>query len=202
MSECGKRWVNASRALNMRSETIKRFCLFYISGFHLKLITNTSQHIHSSMEKLAEEIVCNIAARLGSDDLFNLRLTCRTLQKNSFHEFATEYFQSKAVHFTSDSLKSLVAISESKALRAYIRNVYVSTKIFTEHIFDERDCGCCIWEPPTVWTYAYRIACTDTRHRRLRKHIAPMPETSPTSSLQDRTTRCCTPSSRTSSSSI
>lgn len=92
---------------------------------------------------LAEEIVCNIAARLGSDDLFALRLTCTALEAKTFHEFANEYFTSKCVHFTTDSLKSLLRTTESKRLRPYLREVYVSSKMFCEDALDiECSSGC------------------------------------------------------------
>lgn len=62
------------------------------------------KHIMARLTALPEELVSNIAQRLGSDDLFSLRLSCKTLSEKSFHDFATEYFSEKCVMFTSESL--------------------------------------------------------------------------------------------------
>lgn len=51
---------------------------------------------------LPEELVSNIAVKLGSDDIFSLRLTCRDLEAKCLHEFATEYFVRKGFIFTSE----------------------------------------------------------------------------------------------------
>lgn len=53
--------------------------------------------------KLPEELVSNIACKLGSDDLFALRLTCRDLEAKSLHEFGTEYFAAKCFIFTTEA---------------------------------------------------------------------------------------------------
>ncbi|QIW97852.1 hypothetical protein AMS68_003370 [Peltaster fructicola] len=120
--------------------------------------------------KIPEEVLSNVAARLGPDDLFNLRLTCRAFQANTFHEFATEYFSSKCVHFTTDSLKSLVAITESKSLRPYLQEVFVCSKWFIEGLFDHNFCGCCPFKPPTKIAEAYRTFARDQLKLKISGH--------------------------------
>ncbi|OQN95374.1 hypothetical protein B0A48_18480 [Cryoendolithus antarcticus] len=83
--------------------------------------------------ELPEELVSNISCRLGIDDVRSLRLSSKTIEEKCFHEFATEWFSSKAVHFTTDSLGVLVDISLSKRLAKYVKDVRILTTMFSDH---------------------------------------------------------------------
>ncbi|KAK4508630.1 hypothetical protein PRZ48_002369 [Zasmidium cellare] len=97
--------------------------------------------------KLPEELVSNIACKLGSDDLFSLRLTCRDLEVKSFHEFVHEYFGSKCFMFTTESLKVLVNIAKSPKLNHYLKKVYITTASATNRQVHCCQHGNCAWNP-------------------------------------------------------
>lgn len=109
---------------------------------------------------LPEELISNIACKLGSDDKCALRLTCRALEEKSHHEFATEHFSAKCVHFTTDSLKSLVDISHSR-LSKYVRKVYIITALFAEstNVCSNHPSG--HWHPSTREKEAYKFYVQD-----------------------------------------
>ena len=102
--------------------------------------------ITNSMSKLAqlpEELVSNISIKLGSDDIFAFRLTCKALEQKSFHEFATEYYHSKAFVFTTESLKVLLNIAQHDRLRGHLQNVYFMPALYSSRAFDcPRGCHC------------------------------------------------------------
>lgn len=103
-----------------------------------------SNNAASRLATLPEELLSNISIKLGSDDIFALRLTCRDVEakvsicvcdENSFwpthannlqtfHEFATEYFTAKCFIFTTESLNVLVRISKHHKLREYLTKLY------------------------------------------------------------------------------
>lgn len=115
------------------------------------------------LDELPEELVSNISVRLHADDISALRLTCRALEHKSFHEFATEYFQEKCFMITTDSLKVLVAISNSEKLKGYLHHVHFMTALFSDGAFNcPRGCNCA-WQPSVKQKDAYRTYVYDQK---------------------------------------
>lgn len=112
------------------------------------------------LSELPEELISNIACRLDSDDKFALRLTCRALDEKSFHEFAAEHFSKKCVHFTTDSLQSIVDISHSRLARN-VKELSIITALFLE-----QDHGCPAghkshWKPTVRQSEAHKFYAQD-----------------------------------------
>lgn len=117
----------------------------------------------SRLVALPEELISNIAHRLGSDDIYSFRLTNKTIESKCFHEFATEYFTSKAVHFTSDSLRVIVGIANNKRLRDYLHELYIIPALFYEGAFQCPSGDKCGWRPTVRQSEAYRTYMLDQR---------------------------------------
>jgi len=100
--------------------------------------------------KLPGELVDNIAFRLGSDDKFSLRLTCRELEQKSQRAFGLHHFTKKCVHLTTDSLTVLLNISKSKKLGKYVRDVTLITALFSAADTARLivPCKCCFAQNP------------------------------------------------------
>lgn len=118
---------------------------------------------------LPEELVSNIATKLCGDDKCALRLTCCALDEKSFHEFATEHFSEKCVHFTTDSLKALVGISHSR-LAKYVKEISVVTALFSEQAFTCPGREAPHWRPTTRQSEAYRFYISDQASLRTTGH--------------------------------
>ena len=100
---------------------------------HFEQHTTRAQE-HDNMPSILElpgELVDNIAYRLGSDDKFSLRLTCRELEQKSQRAFGLHHFTKKCVHLTTDSLTVLLNISKSEKLGKYVRDVTLITALFS-----------------------------------------------------------------------
>nr|POE77728.1 hypothetical protein CFP56_09371 [Quercus suber] len=106
-------------------------------------------NLASRLAALPGEIVSNIGGRLGSDDFFSFRLTCRDVEAKSLHTFAMEYFSCKGFIFTSDSLKVLLHIAESERLHKYLRCVQFVTAYFPERQIECSN-GCRCYAAPTI----------------------------------------------------
>lgn len=72
---------------------------------------------------LAVELVELIANDLEGDGLLALRLTCRELQKKTFHCFARRFFTSIKTDLSDDSLQRVDALSQHQALRPYVQGL-------------------------------------------------------------------------------
>jgi len=121
--------------------------------------------IPSDMERtllssLPEELISNIACKLGSDDIFAFRLTCKAIETKSLHEFATEYFSEKCVHLTTDSLKALVDISGSK-LNKYVKGLSLVTALFDKQGFQCPGRATTHWRPSVRQSEAYKFYISD-----------------------------------------
>jgi hypothetical protein len=117
----------------------------------------------SQLSNLPEELISNIACRLG-DDKFALRATCRALQEKTFHEFATEHFSEKCVHFTTDSLKVLRDISSCPRLSKYVKKVFIVTALFSEQSFTcPGSHANAHWRPTVRQSEAYKFYMEDQR---------------------------------------
>lgn len=121
----------------------------------------------ANLSDLPEELVCNIAMRLWSDDVQSLRLTCKALEEKTLHDFALEYFSDKAVIISSSSLKTLNAIANSDKLRGFLRRVHVLTAYFSDSAFT---CGkacpygnCCGWQPTIRQREAWKFLVQDAK---------------------------------------
>ena len=109
---------------------------------------------------LPEELISNIACKLGSDDIFAFKSTCHAIQIKSFHEFATEYFSEKCVHFTTDSLQALVGISGSR-LAKYVKSLSVVTAMFDNQGFSCPGRSSTHWRPTVRQSEAYKFYMSD-----------------------------------------
>lgn len=120
-----------------------------------------------NLKDLPEELVSNISLRLWSDDVQALRLTCKTLEQKTLHEWATEYFSKKAFIISTDSLKVLQGIADSPKLRPFVHGIHILTAYFTEAAFA---CGktcpyghCLGWNPTIRQREAWKFFCDDQK---------------------------------------
>ncbi|KAK5172049.1 uncharacterized protein LTR77_003686 [Saxophila tyrrhenica] len=118
----------------------------------------------SRLEGMPEELMSNISIKLGSDDIFNFRLTCRSIEHKTFHEFANEYFNSKCFILTTESLKVLVNIATSEKLRGYLHEVYLVPALFSDRVFNCCQGDLCVWKPSTRQTEAWRFYMQDQKN--------------------------------------
>jgi hypothetical protein len=72
---------------------------------------------------LAVELVELIAGHLEADGLLELRLTCRDLQKKTFHQFARRFFSSIKTDLSEESLGRIDALSRHSQLRSYVHGL-------------------------------------------------------------------------------
>lgn len=108
--------------------------------------TPAGPRVAPHLPTLPEELVSNISLKLGSDDIFAFRLTCRALEQKSFHEFATEYFKEKGFLITSDSLKALVGIAFSEKLRGHLHTINILPTLFSDRAFKCCNGDDCMWK--------------------------------------------------------
>ena len=99
------------------------------------------------LAELPEELISNISIKLGPDDIFAFRLTCRSLEERSFHEFAAEHFSQKCFMPTTESLKVLSHIAESERLRGYLHQIYVVPALFSDRTLNCCNGKGCAWKP-------------------------------------------------------
>lgn len=114
------------------------------------------------LSDLPEELISNITCKLG-DDKFALRATCRALEEKSFHEFATEHFSEKCVHFTTDSLKVLRDISSCPRLSKFVKEVSIVTALFSEQGFSCPGRATQHWRPSVRQSEAYKFYMNDQK---------------------------------------
>lgn len=72
---------------------------------------------------LAVELVELIAGVLENSSLLHLRLTCRQLQKKTFHHFAWRFFSSVKTDLSENSLAHIHALSQHSELRQYVQSL-------------------------------------------------------------------------------
>ena len=120
----------------------------------------------SRLAELPEELISNISIKLGVDDVFALRLTCKSLEAGSLHEFATEYFSHKCFMFTSESLQVLVNIADSEKLRGRLHHVYFIPLLYSERTFKRSNGDNCLWKPTVRQSEAYRFYIQDQQQLR------------------------------------
>lgn len=72
---------------------------------------------------LAVELIELIANDVEGEGLLDLRLTCRELQKKTFHCFARRFFTSIKTDLSEDSLQRVDALSQHEALRPYVQGL-------------------------------------------------------------------------------
>ena len=117
-----------------------------------------------NLAALPEELISNIAMRLDVDDLSNLRLACRATETKSFFSFATECFSGKCFMITTESLKVFAGIASSVRLRAYLKDVYIYTALFSEQAYHcPNGCHNCAWQPTVRQSEAYRTYMLDQK---------------------------------------
>ncbi|KXS95058.1 hypothetical protein AC578_3888 [Pseudocercospora eumusae] len=109
-----------------------------------------------NLASLPEELLANVAVRLGADDLASLRLTCKSIEARVLYDFAKEYFEEKCFMFTTASLNCLLNISKSEKLRPHLRHVYFITASFPHRALDCSHASCCCsWQPTIRQREAY-----------------------------------------------
>lgn len=72
---------------------------------------------------LAVELIELIAGVLENSSLLHLRLTCRQLQKKTFHHFARRFFSSIKTDLSENSLARIHALSQHAELRQYVQGL-------------------------------------------------------------------------------
>ncbi|KAF3401906.1 hypothetical protein F1880_009914 [Penicillium rolfsii] len=82
-----------------------------------------SQPARSLFPSLAVELVELIAGHLEPEGLLELRLTCRDLQKKTFHQFAHRFFSSIKTDLSEESLGHIDALSRHEGLRPYVHGL-------------------------------------------------------------------------------
>jgi len=106
-------------------------------------VSNSIRPQMSRLSQLPVELVEIIASFLPSEDLFNLRLTCRELSTKTFHYFTQEHFTIKQFFPSLYGLEALLAISKSRlseSLRTVVLGPHDSnTTIFPVTARDEED---------------------------------------------------------------
>ncbi|EGP88534.1 uncharacterized protein MYCGRDRAFT_92320 [Zymoseptoria tritici IPO323] len=115
----------------------------------------------SPLATLPEELLTNVSCKLGSDDLFALRQTCRSIEAKTFHDFATEYFSAKGFMFTTESLKVLINIAKHPKLKESLKEVWFITAYFPRGALH---CGmgkCCHWQPTVRQREAFNFYVAD-----------------------------------------
>lgn len=117
----------------------------------------------SRLATLPEELLSQIAVKLGSDDIAALRLTCKDVEVKSLHEFATEYFAAKCFMFTTDSLKGLANIANSSKLRRFLKEVFLITATFPESPLQCEGRSGCLWSPTVRQREAYHFYMQDQK---------------------------------------
>jgi hypothetical protein len=81
------------------------------------------KEITAHFPTLAVELIELIANDVEGEGLLNLRLTCRALQKKTFHSFARRFFTSIKTDLSDDSLQRVDALSQHEALRPYVQGL-------------------------------------------------------------------------------
>ncbi|KAK3701701.1 hypothetical protein LTR37_015354 [Vermiconidia calcicola] len=119
-------------------------------------VSQDKQPPEPKLDALPEELISNVCVKLGSDDIFAFRLTCKALEAKSFHEFATEYYHQKCFIFSSYSLKVLLGIARSERLRPYLVHVYFAPTLYSERVFKCCEGAKCVWQPTVRQTEAAR----------------------------------------------
>lgn len=117
----------------------------------------------SRLATLPEELLSQVAVKLGSDDIAALRLTCKDVEAKSLHEFATEYFAAKCFMFTTDSLKVLANIANSNKLRRFLKDVFLITATFPESPLQCEGRSGCLWSPTVRQREAYHFYMQDQK---------------------------------------
>jgi hypothetical protein len=77
----------------------------------------------SPFASLAVELVELIAGHLEADGLLELRLTCRDLQKKTFHQFARRFFSSIKTDLSEESLGRIDSLSRHEELKPYVHGL-------------------------------------------------------------------------------
>ncbi|KAJ5281977.1 hypothetical protein N7478_007349 [Penicillium angulare] len=72
---------------------------------------------------LAVELVELIADSLDAEDLLEIRLVCRDLQKKTFNHFARRFFSSIKTDLSEESLGRINALSQHEELRSYVQGL-------------------------------------------------------------------------------
>ena len=113
-----------------------------------------------TLAKLPEELLSNIAAKLGSSGIFAFRLTCKDIEEKTFHEFAREYFSVKCFMFTTESLRVLHDIANSGRLRRFLFCIYISTAPIPR---DGEQPGYHVSKLPVRYSEAYKFYVADQK---------------------------------------
>ena len=67
--------------------------------------------------------MASIASLLPPEDLFNFRSTCRAINNQSYLTFAERFFETRRIMLHSESLKSLIDVSQHDVLSSRVRTL-------------------------------------------------------------------------------
>lgn len=86
-----------------------------------------NQQLDSRLAQVPVEVLVRITYFISTNDLANVRLTCKVLERNLFNFFSHEFFRKKQFMVSSASLQALVDISRHPALSSCLKHVIIST---------------------------------------------------------------------------
>jgi F-box domain len=72
---------------------------------------------------LPMELICHISSYLPTEDLGNLRLSCKSIEHMLFDLFATEFFETRQIFFHPISLLNLVEISKHPQFSNVVKKI-------------------------------------------------------------------------------
>jgi hypothetical protein len=75
----------------------------------------------ANLLRLPPELMLRISSHLTTHELACFRLTCKTIERNLFDDFARYYFSKRSFMLEEISLEALVGISNHKTLAPYLK---------------------------------------------------------------------------------
>ncbi|KAK0658502.1 hypothetical protein QBC41DRAFT_369139 [Cercophora samala] len=81
----------------------------------------------SFLARVPIEMLLRITRWIRTEDLANVRLSCKLLERNLFNFFAHEFFRKRQFMVSSQSLQALVDISKHSTLAPFLKHVIICT---------------------------------------------------------------------------
>lgn len=82
-------------------------------------------HMATSLEQLPEELVERILDPLAPQDIYNLRLTCGSLEIKSKFTFRRRLFRTRSYQFSRSGLQSLLRVAENKTFAPWVEKLTI-----------------------------------------------------------------------------
>lgn len=80
---------------------------------------------------LPSELIASILPFLDNEDVFNLRLVNRYLERSAFSYFGAHFFRKKGYLITTPSIDVLRSVAEHRELRKYVHHVWFNPDLYT-----------------------------------------------------------------------